>query len=216
MSQRGESAGAALQPQRVFEPLTDAERNCLLRLAREAIAARLENQPAPAVTSPPGRLSSPAGIFVSIHRHGALRGCIGQVASLRPLARCVMDVAISSAFSDPRFPPLQRAEFADIQIEISVLSPFEDVPADIAVERIVIGRHGLLVSQGLCRGLLLPQVAPRYGWDVGEFAREVCLKAGLSPDAWQNGARIQMFEAEIFGDGYSSSTKSPTYASRAV
>jgi AmmeMemoRadiSam system protein A len=175
--------------------LNEHERRDLLWLARSTIAARLAGADlsAPTPLDPPLR----AGAFVSLHAHGDLRGCIGYPAGDRDLTAVVRECAVSAAFEDPRFPPLASDELPFVQIEISVLGQIEDVrdPAEIDV-----GRHGLIVSQGLWRGLLLPQVASEMGWDRETFLRHTCLKAGLRPDAWTKGARIQRFEAEVFSE----------------
>jgi uncharacterized protein (TIGR00296 family) len=101
---------------------------------------------------------------------------------------------MAAALHDPRFSPVSAKELSALRLEISVLSPLED----IAPEQVEVGRHGLLVSRGGQRGLLLPQVAVEWEWDGEHFLAETCLKAGLPPDAWQHGARIQAFTAQVF------------------
>jgi AmmeMemoRadiSam system protein A len=101
---------------------------------------------------------------------------------------------VAAALHDPRFPAVTSQEIPELSLEISVLSPL----TEIAPEKIEIGRHGLLISRGAQHGLLLPQVAVEWNWNREQFLEETCLKAGLPPDAWQHGARIQAFTAQVF------------------
>jgi AmmeMemoRadiSam system protein A len=171
------------------------ERQQLLQLARHSIAAHLrgESLPQPEL---PANLTEPRGAFCTLHLRGKLRGCIGYVEPLFPLWETVVQTAVASASQDPRFEPLTVAEFPDILIELSVMSPLRA----IAPEEVQVGVHGLMVSQGGRRGLLLPQVATEWGFDREAFLRETCHKAGLRGDAWQHGATIQAFTAEVFGE----------------
>ena len=121
---------------------------------------------------------------------------MGNIEAPRPLHQTVCDCARSAALRDPRFDPVAADEIPRLHIEISVLSPLE--PA--RPEQIEVGRHGLYVSRGYQRGLLLPQVATKYHWDREKFLDETCLKACLSADAWRQGARIQVFTAQIFAE----------------
>jgi AmmeMemoRadiSam system protein A len=108
-----------------------------------------------------------------------------------------MECSIAAATQDPRFEPLGELELPEIRIEISVLSPVEEVRN---IQEIEVGVHGLIISQKGRRGLLLPQVPVEYGWDRDSFLAETCRKAGLSADAWQKGARIEVFTAFVFGE----------------
>jgi AmmeMemoRadiSam system protein A len=126
----------------------------------------------------------------------ALRGCIGHTTASQPLLETVKDVAVSSAFDDPRFPPVAPEEWPRVRIEISVLSPFECITD---LHRITVGVHGLMVRSGRRSGLLLPQVAVEQGWDRETFLSHCCLKAGLPADAWRSPeTRIEIFSAEVF------------------
>jgi AmmeMemoRadiSam system protein A len=174
--------------------LEDQQR--LLHLARRAIEARVRRELAPAPERG-GPLDTPLGAFVTIHCHGDLRGCLGRLDPDEPLGETVARLAASVTDSDPRFSPLLGSELAAIEVEISVLTPERDVASIVEVE---VGRHGLIVEQGGRRGLLLPQVATEYGWDAETFASHTCLKAGLPADAWRRGARLLVFEAQVFGD----------------
>ncbi len=129
--------------------------------------------------------------------NGSLRGCIGYPDSQLPLIDVVERCAVSAAVSDPRFPPVTLSEWESVELEISVLGPMEIVRD---VSEIEVGRHGLVVEFGRRRGLLLPQVATEWAWNASEFAAQTCMKAGLPRDAWQKGARLFKFEAEVFGE----------------
>lgn len=191
--------------------LSEQDRARLLEIARQAITTAVNQGRILQLPDPGGRLSAPAGVFVGLHKHHQLRGCIGQITARDPLYRAVIEAAISAALHDPRFPPLAKEELDEVQIEISVLSPMSELDAQAADKQIVIGRHGLMVSKGHARGLLLPQVAVQFGWDAREFLEETCFKAGLPRQAWCTGARLEIFTAEVFGEekseeAYSNST----------
>ena len=175
--------------------LTVDEQRQFLALARQAIVAHLTHGPRPHVDC--AAAGARLGAFVSLHAHGDLRGCIGYPPADRPLGDVIARCAVSAATEDPRFPPVTLAELASAQIEISVLGPIEPVHD---VSEIEVGRHGLIVSQGFNKGLLLPQVATERGWDRDTFLGYTCLKAGLDRDAWMSGARIEKFEALVFSE----------------
>ena len=177
----------------MFEP-EDEQR--LLAIARRSLEARVRRME----TAPPdggGALDVPRGAFVSIHRGAQLRGCLGRLEADQPLCRVVAHLAGAVSDSDPRFEPVAERELGHLQIEISVLMPARQV---FAPDEIEIGRDGLIVECGRRRGLLLPQVATQYGWDVLTFLQHTALKAGLSGDQWQQGAKIYAFEARVFGE----------------
>ena len=176
---------------------SSTERELLLKIAREAIADHVGAAPAH-VPDEVEILARPGAAFVTLHKRGALRGCIGHIESVQPLGQVVPRCAVSAATSDPRFPPLAPDELDAIEIEISLLGPLEPItgPQDILV-----GRHGLVVERGWQRGLLLPQVATEWQWNAQQFLAHTCEKAGLPPDAWQKDAKIWRFEAEVFSEG---------------
>ncbi len=175
-------------------PLSETDQQTLLRMAREAIEGYLNSAQIPNIPEPPETLRQPCGAFVTLRKGKHLRGCIGYVEARRPLYVTVRECAVSAALHDPRFPPVTKKEMPGLNMEISVLSPL----VEIAPEKIEIGRHGLLISRGAQRGLLLPQVAVEWNWGRERFLDETCLKAGLPSDAWQHGARIQAFTAQVF------------------
>jgi AmmeMemoRadiSam system protein A len=177
--------------------LTPDDQQRLLRLARQALEARVRHERPPAVDRG-GELDAPYGAFVTIHAHGQLRGCLGRVETDAPLAETVAHLGALVADSDPRFHPLSRDELPETDLEISVLTPEREV---LSIDEIEIGRHGVIIEDDGRRGLLLPQVAAEQGWDRETLLRHACLKAHLPGDAWRRGARILVFEAEVFGEG---------------
>ena len=176
------------------EPVFSAEeRTLLLRVAGESIVSALESQEL-SLEPPSAHLAEPHGVFTTLHIHGKLRGCVGYVRPTAAVYRAVAETARAAAFADNRFPPVTREEVSLLEIELSILS----LPQAIQPEAIVVGRHGLFISQHGRRGLLLPQVAVEHRWDRETFLEQTCLKAGLPPDAWQKGASIEAFRAEVF------------------
>ncbi|MEW5983430.1 MAG: AmmeMemoRadiSam system protein A [Acidobacteriota bacterium] len=176
--------------------LTNGERRALLEAAREAVAdaaAGRSARPLPVE----GVFARRAGAFVSLHRHGELRGCIGHIGAEEPLGDVIGRCAVAAAKEDPRFDPVSPREVPDLDVEVSVLGPIEPVND---VDEIEVGRHGLIIEQQWHRGLLLPQVAMEHRWNRETFLAHACLKAGLPRDAWKHGARIFRFEAEVFGE----------------
>lgn len=174
--------------------LSPAEKEYLRQLVRLSIRRRLDpNVRLPAAVSE--KLEKPFGAFVTLKKHGHLRGCIGHIVGDKPLRETIAEMAQAAAFSDPRFPPVSMDELADLDVEISILSPLEPC----APEDIEPGRHGLVVRQGPRSGLLLPQVAREHGWDRKTFLAQTCRKAGLPAQAWQDqGTDVFCFEAEVF------------------
>jgi len=196
--------------------LADRERQTLLEFARRALMAAVERrdfQETPPVNE---ILQRPAGAFVTLRRRGRLRGCVGQLGTADPLIQVVAHCARAAALEDPRFEPVHPDELSELDIELSVLSPLFAITSD----QIVIGTHGLLVSRGWQRGVLLPQVAAEFAWSAERFLEETCTKAGLGRDAWKHpDTQVEAFTAEVFSEadfrrpargpvkpGYSSST----------
>lgn len=182
---------------------TPEQRQVLLGIARAAIASGLIGEPLP--DSPPTlpfspaswpALTEPRGVFTTLYLGGELRGCVGYALPIRPLYRAVAETARAAAFEDSRFWPVSPEEAPGLQISLSVLSPL----FPIAASEVEIGRHGLLISSGMRRGLLLPQVPVEHDWDRETFLAQTCHKAGLPLDAWRKSATIEAFTAEVFGD----------------
>ena len=178
--------------------LTDVQKQALLEVARAAVMSQVL-QAGDAALAMDLPLPDASGVFVTLKRRGALRGCLGTLQCRRGLAGEVARCAADAASEDPRFPPVTPGELPEVSLEISVLGPLERIEPH-AEDAIVVGRHGLVVEQGLRRGLLLPQVATEWGWTRDQFLRQTCLKAGLPGDAWQHGAEVFRFEAEVFGE----------------
>jgi AmmeMemoRadiSam system protein A len=181
--------------------LTPGEQRELLTYARLALEhyvqrGELREEP-PAETEVSPRLQVPQGAFVSLHRGSRLRGCVGFTEAARPLVSTVMENAVSAAVRDLRFPPVTAGELPELSIEISVMSPLDELaPADV-----VTGLHGLLIERGGRRGLLLPQVAAEHHWDRETFLRQLCVKAGIAEDSWETpDARLYCFTAQVFSE----------------
>jgi hypothetical protein len=180
----------------VDEGLTEAEQATLHEIARTVIERKALGKKAPAVQVTSERLKEQRGAFVSLHKRGALRGCIGYIHGIKPLHQAVEEMAEAAAYRDPRFPPVTADEIKDLDIEISVLSPLKQISD---VNEIQVGTHGIYIEQGLYSGLLLPQVATEYGWDRATFLEQTCHKAGLPATAWRDSdTRIYIFSADVF------------------
>ena len=178
--------------------LDPEERWILLKLARHAIMEELECESHCPEFGPSPALDEPCGAFVSLHRKGQLRGCIGTFSARNPLEKTVQDMARAAAFQDPRFAPVNESEMEEIGIEISALSPMREIED---VESIEVGRHGLYVVDGPYSGVLLPQVAMEQRWDRYTFLEQTCVKAGLDRNRWRSGdIKIFVFSAEVFGE----------------
>ena len=180
-----------------MSPLADREKQLLLELARRALIAGVEKRESNQDFPDDENLLQPAGAFVTLHRRGRLRGCVGQLPSKDPLVEVVAHCAKAAALEDPRFKPVRSEEVAEVEIELSILSALEDV----TLEKIEAGKHGLVVSRGWQRGVLLPQVATEFRWQAARFLEETCVKAGLEREAWKDPhTRIQAFTAEVFSE----------------
>jgi AmmeMemoRadiSam system protein A len=175
--------------------LTSDEKTFLVKIAHEAILSSLENGEIAQKDSVPPRLEEKRGCFVCIKIDGKLRGCIGNFISDKPLHQLVQEMAVAAATRDPRFYPMKKKDLSRFDLEISVLSPLQKVSS---IEDIQVGVHGLYIEKNFARGVLLPQVAVEYGWDRDTFLGQTCIKAGLGPDDWKEGATIYMFSAEVF------------------
>src|ERR1017187_1393954 len=171
------------------------ERELLLQLAHRSIEAALSGRKLD-LTPPTAHLAEMRGAFTTLHLDGRLRGCIGYVIPVHSLYQTVAETAEAAAFDDPRFQPVTDEEAPQLSIEISVLSPLRP----IRPEEVVTGVHGLIVTKGGRRGLLLPQGPVEWRWDRETFLSQTCLKAGLPPDAWMQDIDLQAFTAEVFGE----------------
>ena len=202
----GAGAGKFKKVRRVVSVMaySDEEGRLAVKIAREAVDSYVRRRPLPSV-SVPERFNEKAGAFVTLNTHpeGHLRGCIGYPSPFFPLIKALVKAA-EGACEDPRFPALPEDEVDRVVVEVSLLTRPELLevkkPKEYA-KAISVGRDGLIVAQGPARGLLLPQVPTEWGWGAEEFLSEVCMKAGLLPDAWlDDETRIYTFQAEIFSE----------------
>lgn len=180
-------------------PISDEEKKLLLKIARETVVAAATGKAAPEPAIPPYEaLKENRGAFVTLHKDGGLRGCIGVFTGDEPLYKIVKDLAGAAAIRDNRFSPVEEYELKDILIEISALTALRPIKD---VSEIEVGRHGIYIVKGFQRGVLLPQVAALHQMTRDEFLDNTCLKAGLAQGCWKRGAEIYVFEAEVFGEG---------------
>lgn len=185
--------------------LTKPEGELAVHLARRAIEECLKNSTKVKPDDLPGVFNEKRGVFVTLNiqrtiKRKELRGCIGRPYPVLPLGEAIILSAINAACEDPRFHPVKPEDVDDLIIEVTVLTIPKRInakPKDLP-GRIVIGRDGLIVATGRCSGLLLPQVAVEHSFDCTEFLCQTCMKAGLMPDAWLNGAEVYSFEGQIF------------------
>ena len=177
--------------------LNAEEKATLLRMARETLEQYLTNGTIPHYSIDKPALQQANGAFVTLKNKGQLRGCIGHMRGSQEIYRTVQEMAIAAATEDPRFHPVSEEDLEEIEIEISVLFPMEYVHS---VDEIEVGRDGLYITLGPFSGVLLPQVATEQGWGSEEFLCHVCRKAGLPDDAWQKGAMLYRFGAQVFGE----------------
>ncbi|HOW85806.1 MAG TPA: AmmeMemoRadiSam system protein A [Candidatus Aminicenantes bacterium] len=178
------------------EPLTPEEEQTCLRLARRALEYHFETGLPLRSPVRSGPLKAKRGAFVTLTVDGELRGCIGYPLPVKPLDETIIEMAVAAATQDTRFEPLAAGEMDRLKIEISVLGLPERTEAD----QVEVGRHGIIVSKGYFRGLLLPQVPLEHHWDRETFLRHGCLKAGLPPEEWKRGAEIETFTAQVFSE----------------
>lgn len=177
--------------------LTDEQKFALLAFARNTLQQYLETE-----TTPLFRRQDPAfleaqGAFVTLKKHGELRGCIGHMAQDLPLYQTVGRMALSAALHDSRFPRLSLTELKDVKIEISALTPYQRIDS---VDQIRIGQDGVLLKRSGRSAVFLPQVAPEQGWTRNEMLDNLCRKAAMASDCWQQGAEFQTFQALIFSE----------------
>lgn len=176
--------------------LSPEDKKTLRTLATSAIENSAKGVGMPSVSSTSEKLNERYGAFVTIHKKGMLRGCIGSLEPAGPLQKTVIEMAKAAAMRDPRFRPVTADELPYLDVEVSVLTPLREIKD---TEEIDVGVHGLVVTKGNRSGLLLPQVAAERGWNRITFLEETCRKAGLSKDAWmEKDARILIFSADVF------------------
>ena len=178
--------------------LNEAEKRSLVEIARNTLNSHIRTGKVPEAKPLTPRLSEKRGAFVTLHKKGELRGCIGYIEALKPVYQAVSEMAVAASTEDPRFPPVKESELGDIDIEITVLSPLSRI-AD--PDKVIVGRHGLVMRRDGRSGLLLPQVPVEQGWDRKQFLEYTCLKAGLPTDAWKDkNTEIYVFTGQVFGE----------------
>jgi MEMO1 family protein len=185
------------RPSSGADPLGKAEKRTLLSLARETIVRFLTTETVPLVRGGPARLQVPQGAFVTLKKQGELRGCIGNLTPEAEVGKTVSAMARQAAFFDPRFSPVTLKEISDIEIEISVLTPMKPVSSS---EQIRIGTDGVVLAKAGKSAVFLPQVATEQHWDRVELLNNLARKAGLPEDAWKSGARLLVFQADVFSE----------------
>lgn len=184
--------------------ISQEEGQKLLQLAKKSIISVLDKKELAVDSYLKQRFSEKQGCFVTLHKKGELRGCIGFPEPIMPLYNAIMKAAKLAAFEDPRFPSLERDELKDIKLEISVLTKpmlCEVKKPEEYIQKVKVGRDGLIIRGHYGSGLLLPQVAPEWHWDCREFLEHTCIKAGLAKDSWKDlSNKIYTFQAQIFSE----------------
>ena len=179
--------------------LNSEQKKELLNIARKTVETYVREKKIPDFKETDQDLLRQEGAFVTLHKNGELRGCIGNIIGIQPLWSTVRDMAVESSSRDPRFEPVSSGELKDIKIEISVLSQPKRVQD---INEIKMGTHGVIVKKGLNGGVFLPQVATETGWSRDEFLSNLCAqKAGLPADAWKDKkTELYIFTAQVFGE----------------
>ncbi|MEW5807801.1 MAG: AmmeMemoRadiSam system protein B [Acidobacteriota bacterium] len=195
------SAGSRIS-KKVEAEFNPDERSLLLKLARETITSHLKGWEMPdgliERIKSSEKMMQKRGVFVTIKKHGDLRGCIGYIQGIKPLYQAVIDNALSASTKDHRFPPMSASEINEVKIEISIMSPLRKIDS---LEEIVVGQHGLYLEFGNRHGVLLPQVATEEGWNREEFLNGICRKSGLPENTWRTARpTLWVFSAEVFGE----------------
>jgi hypothetical protein len=188
---------------------SDEEGEFLVKLARNTVDRYVSKKEKPEVPKDtPKSLHEKSGVFVTLNtingERATLRGCIGRPYPTDPLVAATIDSAVDSAVNDPRFPPVSEKELSSILIDLSVLTPpqkIEYASPEELLEKVKVGRDGLIAVRGMWRGLLLPQVPVDWGWDTEQFLRHTCEKASLRGNLWKDPeTEFMAFQAEIFGE----------------
>jgi hypothetical protein len=179
--------------------LSPDDRKTLLILARNTLSSYLKTRSAeePDPQKLSDALKTPCGAFVTLEKHGDLRGCIGQFEPVGPLHKVVQEMAVAAALNDPRFPPVRHEELKEIEIEISVLTPLRRIHS---IDEFTLGKHGIYIRKGMRSGTFLPQVAEQTGWSKEEFlghcARD---KTGIGWTGWKD-AELYVYDAIVFSE----------------
>lgn len=193
----GKEKGKGKEKKEEDSGLSDKDKALLLKIAKETIECKVKKAKIPEYNISSEILKENRGAFVTIKKHGNLRGCIGYIQAIKPLYQTVQEMAEAAALHDNRFPPVTEGELDDLEIEISVLTPLKKITD---VNQIQVGKHGILIRRGYYSGLLLPQVATENNWDREKFLEQTCFKAGIyDKNCWKDkDTEIYIFSAEIF------------------
>jgi len=184
---------------------SDEDGRLAVRMARSTVEHHVSRTAQEKFDAPP-LFRRKAGVFVTLTTHPGddLRGCIGYPEPTMPLADAIKDSAISACARDPRFPPMTADELDEVKVEVSLLTPPEEIHVKKQTDlptQVMVGTDGLIVQRGWARGLLLPQVPVEWGWDAEEFISQACCKAGLPPDSWvDKDTKVFKFQAEVFSE----------------
>jgi AmmeMemoRadiSam system protein B/AmmeMemoRadiSam system protein A len=192
------SALTPIEPTSAKTPLSAEQKRYLLDLARRTIDRYLTTSTVPLARPKDAALYAKRGAFVTLTDHGRLRGCIGHMVEDQPFCQVVSAMALQAAFNDRRFQPVTEAEWKNLSIEISALTPYQKIDSP---DRIVIGRDGVLLRKGGYSAVYLPQVATEQGWNRDEMLMHLCEKAGLTGDCWKKDTEFFIFQAEVFHEG---------------
>jgi AmmeMemoRadiSam system protein A len=184
-------------PSSAATELQNSEKKLLLAFARETIRRYLTTGTTPLARAFTPRLRAPQGAFVTLTKHGDLRGCIGRIPPDLELAKTVGAMALEAAFNDPRFSPLTLKELSDVEIEISVLTPMKPVEK---ADQIRVGKDGVVLEKSGRSAVFLPQVATEQHWGRDEMLDHLCMKAGLPAGCWGKGAKFSVFQADLFSE----------------
>ena len=177
--------------------ITVESQGLLLQIARDAIICHLEGRIPSQFQGSEAELLQKSGTFVTLHKAGKLRGCVGHIASDEPLHETVAEAAVAAATRDPRFNRVDLLEMPELEIVISVLTPLQPLER---IEDLEIGVHGLYIKHGVHSGLLLPQVATTHDWNRAQFLQQACKKAQLPEEAWQDSeTEMYLFSSQVFG-----------------
>ena len=179
--------------------LTDKDKKDLLAIARNTVELYVKNNTKPEIEEKnlSSILKTNCGAFVTLKKHGYLRGCIGRFDASEPLYKVVQDMAIASSTQDSRFMPVESNEIPEIEIEISVLTPMRRIDS---IDEFELGKHGIYIRKGYRSGTFLPQVAAETGWTKEEFLGHCAQdKAGIGWDGWKD-AELFVYEALVFGE----------------
>ncbi|MBF0584738.1 MAG: AmmeMemoRadiSam system protein B [Magnetococcales bacterium] len=186
--------------------LPEKEMHLLHQMARRALSLATSRGPTEVSSEAiaeefaiPERFRKPAGVFVTLKKRDDLRGCIGFIEPIKPLYQAVVENAVNAALRDFRFPPVKKGELADLEVEVSILSPTEPVPSYTAFE---VGRHGIVMKKGGRSAVFLPEVAVEQGWSREQTLEQLAMKAGLAPDAWRENAEFELFTSQKYTAPY--------------